>query len=206
MTGSRSSGRRDVEFWYDFASPYAYLAASRIEPLAADADLEVVWRPMPLGPIFAAAAADNSPYQPMGEAERRYRWRDVERLCAHYGLALVRPSVYPRNGLQGARVALIGSGAAWGPAFTRAVYHANFVDDRDITDLDVLAELLAAIGVSADPVIARSQATETKDRLKAQVQRAIDQGIFGVPSFVVAGELFWGNDRLEQALAWPPKV
>ena len=202
MIETGSTGRGRLAFWYDFASPYAYLSAARIEPLAAAAGLELAWRPMLLGPIFAGQAADGSPYQPMGEAERRYRWRDVERNCALHGLALRRPSRYPRNGLQAARVALLGADRSWGPAFTRAVYQANFARDLDIADLDVLARLLEAVGVPATEVIARSQATETKRRLEAQVRRAMDLGIFGVPSFVVDGELFWGNDRLDQAIAW----
>ena len=202
MNDAAASGRPHLAFWYDFASPYGYLAAARIETLARAAELELVWRPMLLGPIFAGQAADGSPYQPMGAAERRYRWRDVERSCAFHGLALRRPSSYPRNGLQAARVALLGADQSWGSAFTRAVYEANFVRDLDITDLDVLACLLEAAGVAAAEVIARSQALETKERLRAQVRRAMDLGIFGVPSFVVDGELFWGNDRLDQAIAW----
>ncbi len=79
MGETGSTSRRRVAFWYDFASPYAYLSAARIEALTAAVELELVWRPMLLGPIFAGQAADGSPYQPMSAAERRYRWRDVER-------------------------------------------------------------------------------------------------------------------------------
>ena len=70
---------RTLEFWYDFASPYAYLACRRIEAEAGEAGLEIAWRPFLLGPIFAAARADGRPFQPVGPTERAYRWRDIAR-------------------------------------------------------------------------------------------------------------------------------
>ena len=84
----------------------------------------------------------------------------------------------------------------------RWVYHANFADDRDIADAAVLAEVLGALGQPAAELLARAGAPETKEELRRQTERATELGIFGAPTCVVGGELFWGNDRLEDAIAW----
>jgi 2-hydroxychromene-2-carboxylate isomerase len=192
---------RVIEFWYEFASPYSYLAAARIERCVAGRPLSLDWRPFLLGPIFRQRSHDPSPYQNPSPAQRRYRWRDVQRLAAAEGLPLRLPSVYPRNGLVAARVALLAIDQGWGPAFTRAVYHANFAADRDIAAAPVIAEIIAELG--RDPALmAEAQSPANKARLIRQGEAAIARGIFGAPSFVVDGELFWGNDRLDQAVAW----
>jgi 2-hydroxychromene-2-carboxylate isomerase len=190
-----------VEFWYEFASPYSYLAAARIERLAAAAGLRVDWRPFLLGPILAQRAHDPSPFQNPTPAQRRYRWRDLQRLCAAEAMPLRLPSTYPRNGLLAARVALIAVTEGWGATFSRAVYHANFAEDRDIAAHAVIADIVAALGRDT-AVLEQAQAAENKARLKAQGEAAARRGIFGAPSFLVGDELFWGNDRLDAALAW----
>lgn len=191
-----------VEFWYEFASPYSYLAAYRIERLAATAGIRLDWRPFLLGPILAQRAHDPSPFQNPSPAQRRYRWRDVQRLCDAERLPLRLPSTYPRNGLLAARVALIAVADDWGPAFTRAVYHANFAEDRDISAPEVIADILAALRRDAAAVLAQAQAPENKARLRTQGEEAARRGIFGAPSFLVGDELFWGNDRLDAAIVW----
>jgi 2-hydroxychromene-2-carboxylate isomerase len=190
-----------LEFWYEFASTYSYLAASRIEALAADRGVTVQWRPFLLGPIFAAQGWTTSPFN-IFEAKGRNMWRDMERQTAAAGLRLVRPTAFPRNGLLPARVAMIGAEEDWGPTFTRAVYHANFAEDRDIADAAVIQSILRELSLPADQIVERAQSAETKEALKQQTSRAIALGLFGAPSFTVGDELFWGNDRLEQALDW----
>ncbi|HZB92889.1 MAG TPA: 2-hydroxychromene-2-carboxylate isomerase [Stellaceae bacterium] len=198
-----------LEFWYDFASPYSYLAAGRIEGLAAGKMLAILWRPFLLGPIFRMRPHDPSPFQNPSPAERRYRWRDVQRLCAAAGLPLRLPSVYPRNGLLAARIALIAVEEGWGPAFTRAAFHANFAEDRDIAAPAVIGALAAALGRDPAALLERAQSPGNKERLRGRIEAAMGRGIFGAPSFLVGEELFWGNDRLEQATAWalaPPDL
>jgi 2-hydroxychromene-2-carboxylate isomerase len=191
-----------VEFWYEFASPYSYLAAARIERLMAGTSLRLAWRPFLLGPILAQRAHDPSPFQNPTPAQRRYRWRDVQRLSAVEALPLRLPSTYPRNGLLAARVALVAVAEGWGAAFTQAVYHANFAADRDIAADEVIAAIIGTLGHEPAAILQRARSDDTKARLRAQGEEAIRRGIFGAPSFVVGDELFWGNDRLEQALAW----
>ncbi len=191
----------DVSFWFEFASTYSYPAAMRVEERAAAAAVRLAWRPFLLGPVFQAQGWNDSPFN-IYPAKGRYMWRDLERVCADAGLTFRRPSRFPRPSLTAARVACIGSSEPWGPAFVRAVYTANFVDDREIGDTAVVAALLRAVGADADAVLARAQSAEVKAALRANTEEATRRGIFGAPSFVVGDELFWGNDRLDAALAW----
>src|SRR5688572_26345848 len=137
-----------LEFWYEFASTYSYLSAMRIEALAASAGVEIAWKPLLLGPIFRAQGWDTSPFN-IYPAKGRYMVRDMERLAAARGLPFKLPSPFPQNSLHAARLALIGLAEGWGPAFTRAVYDAEFAGGADIGDKRVLAGLLTRLGLDA---------------------------------------------------------
>jgi 2-hydroxychromene-2-carboxylate isomerase len=190
-----------VQFWFEFASTYSYPAAMRIETAAAERGVDLEWRPFLLGPIFAAQGWGDSPFN-IYAAKGRYMWRDLERLCARQGLPLRRPSRFPRSGLLAARIALAGAAEPWLPDFVRAVYYANFAEDRDIAERAVIAELLDALDLPAAVLLARADSELVKTGLRAQTEQAQRLGIFGAPSFVVGDELFWGGDRLEHALDW----
>ena len=190
-----------VEFWYEFASTYSYLAAMRIEEMAQKAGATLQWRPFLLGPIFAAQGWNDSPFN-LYPVKGRYMWRDMARLCAAQGLALKAPVRFPQNGLKAARIVLIGAGEGWVPAFTRGVYLANFAEQKDISEEAMLSGLLTRLGQDPTSVLAKANAPENKDALKRQTEEAKARGIFGAPSFTVGEEVFWGNDRLEAALEW----
>ena len=189
------------EFWFEFASTYSYPAALRVGPEAAAAGVPVTWNAFLLGPIFAAQGWTDSPFN-IYPIKGSYMWRDLERLCSKYGLPLRKPSQFPRSGLLAARVASIGAGEPWLPEFVRAVYRANFAEDRDIATADVVLGILGDLGLSGRDVLGAAQAPLNKDRLRETTTRAQALGIFGAPSFVVGSELFWGQDRLTDALAW----
>ena len=193
----------NLEFWYEFGSTYSYLSAARIEGVAATAGVPVLWEPFLLGPIFAEQGWDDSPFN-IYPAKGRYMWRDVERQCARYGIPFARPSRFPRNGLLAARVACLAGATSerWLPEFVRAVFRANFAEDREIGEAAEVRSILDSIGQPAGRIVEQAEAPENKARLRQQTRRAGELGIFGAPSFVVGGELFWGNDRLEDALAW----
>lgn len=192
-----------MDFWCELASPYTYLAAMRIDALAGAAGVEVRWRPFSLGPIFAAVGWSTSPFVVYPD-KGRYLWRDVAREAAALGLAVRQPSVFPRNSVLAARVALLGVERNWGPGFVRAALAANFAEDRDIAAPAVIDELVAGLGLGLDGAGLRAEAEGPVHRpaLRAATARAIELHLFGAPTFVVGDELFWGNDRLERALAW----
>jgi 2-hydroxychromene-2-carboxylate isomerase len=128
-------------------------------------------------------------------------WRDLERLCAGYGMPFRRPDPFPQASILAARVALVGMRDSWGEDFARAVYRAEFAEGRQIGEPAVIGALVAALGIAPEPVLARANSDAIKAALRAETEEAQRLGIFGAPSFVTAdGELFWGNDRLEMAL------
>jgi 2-hydroxychromene-2-carboxylate isomerase len=197
-----------LEFWYEFASTYSYPAAWRVDRLAAAAGVKVVWRPLFLGPLFhKQQGMTDSPFNVV-ETKGRYMWRDMERVCQADMLPFRRPSHFPRRSLLALRLALVGARQGWIADFSRGVYAANFGQDRDIGDPAVLAQIVKQVG--GDPVadFALADSAEIKAELRANGEEAEAKGLFGAPSFVClqavgdAYELFWGNDRLEQAIAW----
>lgn len=191
-----------VEFWFEFASTYSYLAAARIEALAKGRDVVVAWRPFLLGPIFGAQGWTTSPFN-IYEAKGRNMWRDMERLTALYGLPFVRPTVFPQNGLKAARLALALPDGARRAAFVRAVYAANFAYGELIADDTVLDGVLRDLGEDGHAIRAVAGSDALKSELRANTDEAIAKGVFGAPAFITQDrELFWGNDRLEQALEW----
>jgi 2-hydroxychromene-2-carboxylate isomerase len=112
------------------------------------------------------------------------------------------PVRFPQNGLKAARLALAGERQGWTPAFSRAVFAANYAEQKDISDDATLRGILEMLGVNADAAMAAANAPETKEALRTQNDEAVALGLFGAPSFTVGNELFWGNDRLEAAIAW----
>jgi 2-hydroxychromene-2-carboxylate isomerase len=191
-----------VDFWFEFASSYSYPAIMRIGGLAEQAGVAITYRPFLLGPIFKAQGWDTSPFN-LFPVKGRYMWRDIERICATLDLPLLRPEVFPQSGLIAARLALVGLAHGWGEAFCRAVYRAEFGEGRRIDNAETIGAILAGLGLEASTVMAASQDVAIKEQLRAQTVRAQELGIFGAPTFITAdGELFWGNDRLESALAW----
>lgn len=196
-----------LEFWFEFASTYSYPAAWRVEDAAREAGVAVAWRPFLLGPIFAAQGWRDSPFN-LYPAKGRYMWRDLERVCDGLGLPFRRPTTFPRDGLLAARVACAHETAPWLPDFVRHTYAANFVEDRDIADPEVVGAILTGLDVPADAILAAARAPETKAKLRARTEEAVGRGLFGAPSFWIpdADELYWGHDRLEPALAHARRV
>jgi 2-hydroxychromene-2-carboxylate isomerase len=132
-------------------------------------------------------------------------WRDLERLCEGYGFRFRRPSRFPRNGLLAARLACALAEEPWLPEFVRRVYAANFAEDLEISDPSVIASILEGLGQPAS-LLSVAETSEAKSKLRSQTDRAEKLGIFGAPAFVVGSELFWGNDRLEAAIAWASRT
>lgn len=192
--------QKTIEFWFDFASTYSYVSAWRIESLARDAHVTVVWRPFLLGPIFKAQGWDTSPFN-IYAAKGRYMWRDMERRCAAEGLALSRPDPFPQNSLLAARVALAALAHPQGPTFCRLIFKTEFTGSLQISEADELRPLLKKAGLP-ETLIEAAQTPEIKQALRDQGDEALRRGIFGAPSFTVGEELFWGDDRLEAALEW----
>ena len=195
--------RPTLEFWYEFASTYSYLAAMRIEALAEESGVEIRWRPFLLGPIFAAHGWTNSPFV-LYPAKGRNMWRDLDREAARIGLPPVtRPNPFPQNSLSATRAATYGADHDWLVPFSKAVFEASFARGESIAEPASVARILDRIGLDGTAILRAASSEANKGRLKVAGEEARSRGIYGAPSFLAEdGELFWGNDRLEQALAW----
>jgi 2-hydroxychromene-2-carboxylate isomerase len=192
---------REIEFWFDFGSNYSYLSVMRIEVQAAQQDVRIRWRPFLLGPIFRALGYDNSPFV-LQKEKGAYMWRDMERQCQKYALAWLRPTTFPRAALLALRVAVLAADEPWIGAYCRHIMQLNFALDRDIGSIEVVSEALSDLGLPAQQIVAEAQSEANKLRLREQTEVAQAKGIFGAPMFFVGAEMFWGNDRLDDALAF----
>lgn len=190
-----------LEMWFDFASPYSYLAIERIGALGAQADVRVDLRPFLLGPIFQAQGWNDTPFR-LFPGKGAYMMRDIARLAEKYGVPYNRPRLFPRMSVLPARIALLGQDKPWGRDFCLSVFRANFQHDQDIQAEDVVHTLLTDLSLDADALIARGKSEAAKEALRRRVDEARHLGLFGAPTFLVDGEMFWGNDRLEDALDW----
>jgi len=191
-----------IDFYFDFSSPYSFLAAEQIEALAARHGRTVDYRPLLLGAVFKAAGS--APLTEQYGPKARYSVHDFERSARYAGIRYRHPSKFPIGAVAATR------GVLWlkqhqpdqaGP-FVRAVYRAFFQDDRDVTDPAVVAGIAQSIGIDGQALLQAGQDPALKDALRKQVDEAIALGVFGAPTIVVDGEMFWGNDRLPQIERW----
>ena len=194
-----SEASPEIEFWFEFGSNYSYLSVMRIEDEARRHRVRIVWKPFFLGPIFRALGMENSPFV-LQKEKGAYVWQDMVRQCRKYGLRWAKPSTFPRLGVLPLRVALLGVEQPWIGAFSRRVMELNFVLDEDINQPDRLAPILTELGLPAPDILEQAQAEPAKARLREQTEEARGKGIFGAPTFFVGTEMFWGNDRLDDAL------
>jgi 2-hydroxychromene-2-carboxylate isomerase len=191
----------EIEFWFEFGSNYSYLSVMRIEDLVQACGIRIVWKSFLLGPIFRELGFETSPFV-LQKEKGAYVWRDMARQCHKYGLRWLQPTTFPRLGVLPARIALLGAEQPWIGAFCRRVMELNFALDKDINQPDRMAGILADLSLPAADILHQAQAEPTKKLLREQTDAARARGIFGAPTFFVGTEMFWGNDRLEDALAF----
>lgn len=190
-----------LEFWLDFGSMYSYLSAMRVQALADARDVAVRWRPFMLGPIFENLGWQAAPFVQQ-KRKGAYVWKDMERQCEKYEIPWSRPSVFPRPSVYPMRVAAAFSSEPWVGEFCRRTMRLNFVDDRDIHSNDVAVEVLNGMGLPGAEMVQAAQIEPNRSRLRELGNQAQALNIFGAPTFFVRGEMFWGNDRLDDALAF----
>lgn len=191
--------RGQIDFWYEFGSNYSYLSVMRIEALAREAGVTVNWRPFLLGPVFRQLGWESSPFLVQKE-KLAYVWCDMRRRSAKYGIPFKRPSVFPRIGLLPARVAIQGMQSDWIAEFSRRIMLANWAEDREINDVEVVRQALQGLVSEPESLLDAARGEQAKANLRLQTEAARALGIFGAPSFFVGDELFWGDDRLEDAI------
>lgn len=200
VSGATERRAPEIEIWFDFGSTYSYLSVMRIEDAAKLQGVRVAWRPFLLGVIFRSMGMNTSPFV-LQKAKGAYVWRDMERQCRKYGLRWVQPSSFPRVALLPSRIALVGAEEPWIGAFCRRVMELNFVEDQDINDAGRVGSLLSELGLPTSDLLHLAQSEAVKGLLREQTEEARARGIFGAPTLFAGEEMFWGNDRLDDALA-----
>ncbi len=190
-----------IDFWIEYGSTYTYLSVARIGKLAAASNVEVRWQPFFVMPIMAELGMTQGPFLPF-PSKTAYMWRDIERRAAKHGVPYARPATYPVNSLLTARVACIAADEGWCQSFTEGVFRVHWTQNVLIGSDENIRNVLTELGFPASALIERAQTQVVKDRLREQTEHAKSMGIFGAPSFTVGQELFWGDDRLEEAIEW----
>jgi 2-hydroxychromene-2-carboxylate isomerase len=194
---SRALPSKSIEFWFDFGSNYSYLSVMRV----VDEGIGVAWRPFLLGPIFQSLGWNNSPFV-LQQDKGEYTWRDMARECRKYGVPWRMPTEFPRLGVLPLRIMLVADGQHWAGEFARRVMLRNFHLDREIQSHDAMNSILVDLGLPAAEILATATSDAVKAMLREQTETAKARKIFGAPTFFAGGDMFWGNDRLDDALRY----
>ena len=189
-----------IDFWFTMGSTYSYLSVMRLEKLAAKSGIRFRWRPFHL--LLILQEMKHVPFADK-PAKMSYMWRDLGRRAAMHGIETSLPAPYPaKQSVMANLVALIGMRQGWGEDFARAAYRRWMQLGQETGSEPNLSASLRDIGQEPEPVLALANAPETMAALVAETHAARGLGIFGSPTFVIDGELFWGDDRLEDAVSW----
>jgi 2-hydroxychromene-2-carboxylate isomerase len=193
---------KTIDFYFDFSSPYSYLASEQIDALAARYGRTVDYRPVLLGAVFKTSGGVplTEGYGPKAE----YSKHDFARSARYAGIPYRPPTRFPVGAVAAARAVLWLQHHAPDQAtpFIHAIFRAYFVEDRDISDTAVVGAVASSVGIDTEALAAGVQQPAIKDLLKQRVDEAVAFGMFGAPTIVVDGERFWGNDRLPQIERW----
>lgn len=184
-----------IEFWFDFGSNYSYLSVMRV----VEQGIDVRWQPFLLGPIFQSFGWSNSPFV-LQKEKGEYVWQDMKRECRKFGIPWQRPTTFPRLGVLPLRIMLAGAGQPWTGEFARRVMLRNFHLDQDIQTSEAMALILGELDLPVEDILASARSDAIRAGLREQTDTAMRRKIFGAPTFFVRGEMFWGNDRLDDAL------
>jgi 2-hydroxychromene-2-carboxylate isomerase len=184
---------KTIEFFFDFSSPYSYLAATQLPGVAERAGARIVYKPFVLAAIFKATGND----MPAKIAVKgTYMLEDLGRWARHYGVPFRFSSHFPVNTIKAMRLVLVADEQGKAEPAVQAAFRAIWVEDRDLTSPDVLADIARAAGLDAEAALAAIETQAIKDRLRAYTDEATARGAFGAPAIFVGDALFWGNDRL----------
>jgi 2-hydroxychromene-2-carboxylate isomerase len=192
---------KDVEFFFDYGSPFSYLADTQVPDLARRTAATIIYRPMLLGAVFKAT---NNASPISIPAKGAYMGLELARWSKHYRVPFQMNPFFPINTLRLMRGAVASQMAAVFPAYHQAIFPAVWAEGLNVADDAVLRELLRSAGLDADALTAGIEQVEVKNRLRENTEDAVRRGAFGAPTFFVGDEMFWGNDRLdfvERALA-----
>ncbi|MDM7946125.1 MAG: 2-hydroxychromene-2-carboxylate isomerase [Oceanibaculum nanhaiense] len=190
-----------VEFYFDFSSPYAYFASLRIDDVAKLYERSVVWKPIMLGVVFKTTGATPLLDQPL---KGEYAKRDLARTTRLLGVDFRLPSSFPFAAIAPSRLFywLAQDDAARARAYAKAVFSTAFQESVAVNSPDAAADVAAKLGIDRGAALAACNDPEIKEKLRLANEEAVAIGVCGAPYFIVEGEPFWGNDRLDHLERW----
>jgi 2-hydroxychromene-2-carboxylate isomerase len=189
-----------IDFWYSIGSTYTYLSVMRLSDVMRSTDVAFRWRPFNVRHIMVEQ--NNIPFKDK-PVKAAYMWRDVERRAHHYGLSPKVPAPYPLPGLVLAnQVAVLGAAEGWVESYTCAAYRRWFESGEPAGQEPNISASLREAGQDPDRALKLAQSAPIVEALSEATNEAMALGVFGSPTFVVGSEVFWGDDRLEDAIRW----
>ena len=192
---------KEIQFWFSIGSTDTYLSVTRISAVAKETGASFSWQPFSVRKIMREM--DNVPFPPSKKVKVDYMWRDIERRAQDYGFSAQVPAPYPLAEFDLAnRVAVLAMQEGWCEDYVQATYRRWFLDGEEAGGEPNLAETLSEIGQDRARVLDLANSPDLEAAYLEQTARAQELRIFGSPSFIVDGELFWGDDRLEDAIRW----
>ena len=193
---------KNIDFWFSIGSTYTYLTVSRINELSKQEGLLFNWYPFSVRKIMMDM--DNIPFTPPSKKIKSdYMWRDIERRAAFYGFNPKIPAPYPLTQFDLAnKIAVLGMNEGWGIDYVISTYKRWFEKGKEPATEPNLSEILQELKLNKDEVIAQAQSTEIENKYLENTEKAYSLGVFGSPTFIFEGEVFWGDDRLEDCIKW----
>ena len=192
---------KEIEFWFSIGSTYTYLSVSRLKEVERKFELSFSWQPFSVKKIMREM--DNVPFPPTKQAKVDYMWRDIQRRAHGYGFEARVPAPYPLKEFDLAdRITVLGMQVGWCSNYVQATYRRWFLEWLELGSEPNVSERIREIGQDSERILELATSGENCEIYSSQTESAQSKGIFGRPSFIVDGELFWGDDRLEDAVSW----
>jgi 2-hydroxychromene-2-carboxylate isomerase len=190
-----------IEFYFEFASPYGYLASLKIDSIAAAHERDVHWRPIMLGAAFKLSGSLPNVQAPL---RGPYFLKDAPRCARLMGAPFRMPPSLPMNSLAASRAYwwLEGTDPEMAKGFAQALFHAHWGEGRDMSSIEQVAGVATSLGIDEAQLRTAVASPSIKERLKVETDRAVQRGVFGSPFIFVDEEPFWGADRLDQVERW----
>ena len=192
----------EVNFWFSIGSTYTYLAVNRLQELAIKENIKFNWHPFSVRKIMMDM--DNIPFTPPSKKIKSdYMWRDIERRAKFYGFEAKVPAPYPLKEFDLAnQIAVLGMNQGWGVDYVVKTYQRWFQQGKEPATEPNLTEILQELKLDHQETIQKANDNKIKDQYLKNTESAYEKGVFGSPSFIFDGEVFWGDDRLEDCIKW----
>ena len=193
---------KEINFWFSIGSTYTYLSVNRISEVAKRENLSINWRPFSVRKIMMDM--DNIPFTPPSKKVKSdYMWRDIERRAKFYGFDAKVPAPYPLSQFDLAnQIAILGMLEGWGVDYVYKTYQRWFQQGKEPATEPNLTEIFEELDLDHDETIKKANEDKIKDQYIQNTETAYKNGVFGSPSFIYEGEVFWGDDRLEDCIKW----